>query len=103
MVKLFIYDLLQDSHLQTELFGRDLNPSYGLVDNYILLRDCSVDGVASPRLYPHSASCVVGQIIEITEEELMILDNHMTDAYVRNTIHVKNQGVMDTYFMNLSK
>jgi gamma-glutamylcyclotransferase (GGCT)/AIG2-like uncharacterized protein YtfP len=98
--KLFIYGTLQDPNVQIEVIGRVCQGQYALVDNYILMRDWAVEGTAYPRLYPHSAGCVIGQIIEVTEDELKILDEYETDAYKRTNIHIKGVGLVDTYYFN---
>jgi len=98
--KLFIYGTLQDPNIQLELLGRICTGTYGLVDNHILVRDWEVEGKAYPRLFPHSIGCVIGQIIEVTDEELEILDEYETDAYKRRDIHVKDRGLVQTYFPN---
>ena len=103
MEKLFIYGTLQDPIVQNEVLGRTLQGRYALADNYVLMRDWNVEGTAYPRLWPHSAGCVIGQIIEITEEELKILDEYETDAYTREEIHVKNEGSIQTYYYNRNK
>ena len=98
--KLFIYGTLQDPNIQLELLGRICPGTYGLIDNHILIRDWVVKGKAYPRLFPHSIGCVIGQIIEVTDEELEILDQYETDAYERGDIHVKDKGSVQTYFYN---
>lgn len=103
MEKLFIYGTLQDPKVQLDLLGRICEGKFGLVDNYILMRDWPVEGTAYPRLYPHSAGCVIGQIIEVTEDELSILDEYETEAYERTDIHVKNIGPVQTYYYNRKK
>ena len=100
MEKLFIYGTLQDPIVQNEVLGRTLQGRYALVDNYVLMRDWNVEGISYPRLWPHSAGCVIGQIIEITEGELKTLDEYETDAYTREEIFVKNEGNIQTYFAN---
>lgn len=100
MEKLFIYGTLQDPKVQLYLLGRICEGKFALVDNYILMRDWPVEGTAYPRLYPHSAACVVGQIIEVTEQELNLLDEYETTAYKRDFIHVKDVGKVQTYFAN---
>ena len=103
MEKLFIYGTLQDPKVQMEVLGRVCNGQYALVDNYVLMRDWPVDGTAYPRLWPHSAGCVFGQIIEVTQDELRILDDYETDAYERLDVHVKNIGLVQTYYYNRKK
>jgi gamma-glutamylcyclotransferase (GGCT)/AIG2-like uncharacterized protein YtfP len=103
MEKLFIYGTLQDPIVQNEVLGRTLQGRYALVDNYVLMRDWNVEGTSYPRLWPHSAGCVIGQIIEITEGELKTLDEYETDAYTREEIFVKNEGPIQTYHYNRNK
>ena len=98
MERLFIYGTLQDPKVQMEVLGRICEGKYSLLDNYILLRDWPVEGTAYPRLYPHSAGCVIGQIIEVTKEELQILDEYETNAYMRTEVHVKGEGPIQTYY-----
>jgi len=98
--KLFIYGTLLDPNVQLDLLGRICQGKWGLIDNYILLRDWNVEGTAYPRLFPHSAGCVVGQVIEVSDEELLILDEYETDAYVREKILVKDLGYAQSYFYN---
>lgn len=103
MEKLFIYGTLLDPKVQQEVLGRVCQGKWGLVDNYILLRDWNVDGTAYPRLYPHSAGCVVGQVIEVTSEELLVIDEYETDAYIRQEITVKDLGLAQIYYYNRNK
>lgn len=102
MEKLFIYGYLLDENIQKNVIGRVCKGEFGLVDNHILLRDWAVDGVACPRIFPHSVGCVTGQIIEVTQEELKKIDAFETNAYKRDLIHVKNKGQFQTYFPNLN-
>ena len=102
MEKLFIYGYLLDENIQKNVIGRVCKGEFGLVDNHIVLRDWEVDGVACPRIFPHSVGCVTGQIIEVTEEELKKLDDFETKAYKRSLAHVKNKGFFETYFPNLN-
>ena len=101
MNKLFIYGTLLDKSIQLEVLGRSLDGKFVLIDKQILLRDWAVDGKAYPRIYPHSVGCVCGQIIEVTDEELEKLDQFETDKYKRQPIHVKDNGLVETYFPNL--
>lgn len=103
MERLFIYGTLQDSEVQLEVLGRTCEGKYALLDNYILMRDWNVEGTAYPRLWPHSAGCVIGQIIEVTQDELKILDEYETDAYTRETVYLKNDGLIQTYYYNRNK
>jgi len=98
MNQLFIYGTLLDKNVQQEVLGKSQDGKWGLVDNYILRRDWAVEGKAYPRLFPHSDGCVTGQIIEVTDEELILLDEYETDAYYRDKVHVKDFGKVDTYF-----
>lgn len=100
MEKLFIYGHLLDENIQKNVIGRICNGEFGLVDNYILIRDWAVDGVACPRLFPYSAGCVIGKIIEVTQDELSLIDEFETKAYVRQDIFVKNKGKFQAYFPN---
>jgi len=98
--RLFIYGTLQDPKVQMEVLGRVCQGQYALVDNHILLRDWNVGGTAYPRIYPHSVGCVIGQVIELSEKELEILDEYETSAYIRRDVHVKNIGLCYCYFSN---
>lgn len=100
MEKLFIYGTLLDPNIQMNLLGRICPGKWALVDNFVLRRDWNVEGTAYPRLYPYSAGCVVGQVIEVDENELRIIDEYETDAYVREQIFVKDYGHAQTYFYN---
>ena len=102
MNKLFIYGYLLDENIQKNVIGRVCKGEFGLVDNHILLRDWEVDGVACPRIFPHSVGCVVGQIIEVSDEELKKIDDFETQAYKRVKIHVKNKGIFETYYPDLN-
>ena len=102
MNRLFIYGTLQNPRIQQEVIGRVCNGTWGLVDNHILIRDWEVGGKAYPRIFPHSVGCVIGQVIEVTDEELVLLDDYETSAYYRDTIHVKDIGQVETYFAKRS-
>lgn len=98
MNKLFIYGTLLDKTVQLEVLGRALDGRFGLIDNHILLRDWEVDGKAYPRIYPHSVGCVCGLVIEVTDEELEKIDQWESSKYIRKPIHVKENGIVETYF-----
>jgi gamma-glutamylcyclotransferase (GGCT)/AIG2-like uncharacterized protein YtfP len=100
---LFIYGSLQDPTVQSELLGRRLEGKFALLDNHVLMRDWPVEGKAYPRLWPHSAGCVIGQVVELTIEELEILDRYETDAYERTDVYIKDIGPVQTYYYNRKK
>jgi len=101
MHKIFIYGTLLDKKIQNEVIGRTQDGKFTLVDNYILMRDWEVEGTAYPRLYPHSAGCVIGEIIEVTDEELKSIDEWETNRYIRQDIHLKGGEFAQAYFANI--
>jgi len=100
MEKIFIYGTILDEEIKKQVLGRVIKGKWALVDNFILIRDWEVGGKAYPRLYPHSAGCVIGEIIEVTDDEIKLLDEYETNAYKRDFVHVKNEGNIQTYFAN---
>jgi gamma-glutamylcyclotransferase (GGCT)/AIG2-like uncharacterized protein YtfP len=91
MEKLFTYGSLQIPEVQLRVFGR---LAKGVPDSLEGFRKFDVDfGTAVyPMIEPDSASRVEGQIIEVTKEELALIDRYETDAYRRIQVTL-NSGV----------
>jgi gamma-glutamylcyclotransferase (GGCT)/AIG2-like uncharacterized protein YtfP len=101
MNKLFIYGTLLDEEVQKEVLNRHLGGDFGLLDNYIVMRDWEVERIAYPRLYPHSGGCVIGKVVKVTDEELLILDEWETNRYIRQKIYLKSGLEVDSYLANI--
>ena len=80
MTKLFIYGTLQQPEVQLELLGRVIDGEVDSIENYIVVRDYvdPEDGVAYPRIKQYENGCTFGKILDVSDNELVILDKYET-------------------------
>jgi len=82
MKTLFFYGTLQMPSVQIELLGREFT-SLGVktIDGYVAVRDYFVDDDFYPRLVQMNNGVVYGNIYQMTDEEIAILNEYESDAY----------------------
>lgn len=80
-MRLFVYGTLQDESTQVDLLGRAVGGVTDRISGWKVLCDYEIEGGFYPRLVPEKMGVVYGRIINVTAEELAILDEYETDAY----------------------
>lgn len=80
MVKLFVYGTLNDPDVQTKLIGRTI---VGVPDHLSGFRRDTTLFPPYPVAMPDSQHAIDGYIIEVTEQELAILDDYEGIEYIR--------------------
>ena len=87
--RLFTYGSLQIPEVQLKVFGRLAKGRPDILEGF---RKFDVDfGTAVyPMIEPDPASHVEGQIIDVTADELALIDRYETDAYQRIRVTLKS-------------
>ena len=85
-MSLFVYGTLQDESTQVDLLGRAVGGVTDRISGWKVLCDYEIEGELYPRLVPEKMGVVYGRIIDVTSEELAILDEYETDAYKKEEI-----------------
>jgi gamma-glutamylcyclotransferase (GGCT)/AIG2-like uncharacterized protein YtfP len=100
MTKLFVYGTLQQPEVQLELLGRFIDGEVDSIENYIVVRDYvdPEDGIAYPRIKQYENGCTFGKILDVSDDELEILDKYETDMYQKKVIITKSQKKVLIYF-----
>ena len=82
MQKLFIYGTLRDPLVQQAVLGRTTPGTPAVIGSYGRFEIVLETGIY-PIIRPQAGAEVHGLLIEVTAEELSILDVYETDAYQR--------------------
>jgi len=87
--KLFIYGTLADSKIQQKVLGRMIQ---GVTNSLVGYKKSKVviEGEFYPAIILDKTSEVDGLVIEVTTNELRLLDAYETGAYKRTKINLKN-------------
>jgi gamma-glutamylcyclotransferase (GGCT)/AIG2-like uncharacterized protein YtfP len=92
MEKLFVYGTLKQAKVQKEILGRTIQGIQVSLANYTKTT-IEIEGETYPFLKKQKDSYISGLILEISKEELLLLDEFETDAYIRKKKKLTN----DTY------
>lgn len=97
---LFSYGTFQKEEFQLKLFGRHLNGSHDILEDYRLLRieiyDAAFLGKGDDRSYSTlvpTGTCgdfVEGTVFEISEDELLLADAHEPNDFMRMKIVLRS-------------
>lgn len=82
MEKLFTYGTLQLPEIQQRVFGRVVSLTPDILDGYFKTDITMEDGTFFI-IVERAGSQIEGQVIEVTPEELVLIDRYETDAYRR--------------------
>ncbi len=82
MEKLFTYGTLQIPDIQQRVFGRVVSGTADTLDGWFKT-DITLHDGTFPIIVAQSGSQVEGQVIEVTPEELVLIDRYETSAYRR--------------------
>lgn len=89
MEKLFTYGTLQIPEIQQRVFGRVVNSTPDTLEGYYKTQITLHDGIF-PIIVERTESSVNGQVIEVTPEELVLIDRYETSAYQRIRVILKS-------------
>lgn len=87
--KLFIYGTLQDSDIQKKIFGRIIKGIENSLVDY-KRSEIIIEGDSYPVIVPSVIGEVEGKVIELTSEELELVDKYETNAYKREQVILKS-------------
>jgi len=96
-IKFFSYGTIQKPEIQIEVFGEVLKSTIDTISGYKVLNDFEIDGINYPRLAYEKNGIVFGQIFELTDEQLKLLDEYEGDDYYRTTIQTDNNITVEIY------
>ena len=82
MEKLFVYGTLQDPNVQQKVIGRVTELTDAILENY-MKREVIINGTTYPIAMPSDGETVSGKILEVTPEELILIDEYETVSYKR--------------------
>jgi gamma-glutamylcyclotransferase (GGCT)/AIG2-like uncharacterized protein YtfP len=82
MEKLFIYGTLQNKNVQLTILGHTPPVRNDTLVGYAT-RQIKINDKAYPIAVPDSNSKILGKIIEISDRELLLIDDYETKAYQR--------------------
>jgi gamma-glutamylcyclotransferase (GGCT)/AIG2-like uncharacterized protein YtfP len=97
-MSLFVYGTLQNESTQIDLLGRAVGGVTDRISGWKVLCDYEIEGELYPRLVPEKRGVVYGRIIDVTAEELAILDEYETNAYKKELIKTDG-GVWCTVYL----
>ena len=100
-MKLFIYGELQKSEIQKKYFGEELKGTIDSITNWVILNDFE-NGVNYLQLASHPEGIVFGKILDLTNEQIDILDKYEKD-YFRCTIKTDSGVIVETYIKDNDK
>lgn len=78
----FVYGTLRQTETQLSVLNRKLDMSHDQLSNYKKSK-VVINGRTYPIIVPSQESDIAGSIIEVTDEELVKLDEYETSAYQR--------------------
>jgi gamma-glutamylcyclotransferase (GGCT)/AIG2-like uncharacterized protein YtfP len=99
MEKLFVYGTLRDKSIRKKITGKAI-PSLGVfkLDGY-KLSGIVIGGTEYPIIFndPNSNELIEGELIEVSESELSLLDEYEGSEYSRTRIELQNGHVVWAY------
>lgn len=104
MKALFFYGTLQIPSVQIELLGREFN-SLGIktIDGYVAVRDYFVEDGFYPRLIPMDRGVVYGNVYQMSDDEIAVLNEYETDAYELRKMTTTDRMSVYVYMESLNK
>jgi gamma-glutamylcyclotransferase (GGCT)/AIG2-like uncharacterized protein YtfP len=88
MEKLFTYGTLQIPEVQQRVFGRVVSGTPDTLEGYFKT-DITLHDGTFPIIVERAESSVDGQVIEVTPDELVLIDRYETSAYRRIQVTLK--------------
>lgn len=89
MDKLFVYGTLKESKLQIEIIGRECESSSAVIEGYVG-EQISIEGKGYTIAIPKIGGIIEGKVLDVTEDELSILDKYETEVYDRIKTRLSN-------------
>jgi gamma-glutamylcyclotransferase (GGCT)/AIG2-like uncharacterized protein YtfP len=96
MEKLFVYGTLQDPAVQTRVFGRVVSGTPDSITGYYKSQITTHEGTY-PIIKRDSTSSVDGQVIEVTAEELILIDGYEAEEYRRIRVTLNSGTITWVY------
>lgn len=90
MEKLFIYGTLQYPKVQMVVFERFAQGTWDTLEGFTKRWTTFDLNTVYPIIVAHSGDSVVGQVIEVTTDELALIDHYETSAYRRIKVTLKS-------------
>jgi gamma-glutamylcyclotransferase (GGCT)/AIG2-like uncharacterized protein YtfP len=87
--KLFVYGTLRDPAVQQAVFGRVVEAVADTLAGYEK-GEITLDGTVYGIIRPDAQSQVEGQVIEVTPQELAVIDRYEGDDYQRFQVTLKS-------------
>lgn len=85
---LFVYGTLRNKKIQEEVFGRSTEGETDALEGYVGLQ-IKLGGRIYPVIVPGDG-IIEGRVLEVTSQELEMIDLYETDAYKRTTVVLKS-------------
>jgi len=82
MEKLFVYGTLKDAKVQLSVLGRVVSMHDDVLIGYSK-GQIKINGKNYPIAVPDSSSEIAGKVLEVSNKELLLLDDYETKAYER--------------------
>jgi len=101
MARLFTYGELQRSDVQIKILGKEIPGTFDSISNWMVLNDFD-KGKYYLQLASQPSGIVFGKILELTDEDIKILDNYEKN-YFRYTLKTDNDVTVETYVKNNDK
>jgi gamma-glutamylcyclotransferase (GGCT)/AIG2-like uncharacterized protein YtfP len=101
IMKLFIYGDLQKPETLEKLFNREIVGTFDSISNWIVLSDFN-KGKNYLQLASQPHGVVFGRILELTDEEIKILDNYEKD-YFRLELKTDGGEAVELYVKDETK
>lgn len=101
MIKLFTYGELQRTDVQIKIFGKEIPGTVDSISNWIILNEFQ-EGTNYLQLASQPSGIVFGKIIDLTEDQIQILDKY-EKAYFRCTLKTDSGILVETYIKNNDK
>jgi len=98
MIHLFAYGTLMKPAVQKEVLGREIITEPDILEGYAKTI-IDINGIIYPILIETDGSKVKGRCLDITEEDLPLLDDYETEAYKRIKVKLKSGKKAYTYVM----
>ncbi len=86
---LFVYGTLKDPKNQMKVIGRKVPGTHAILRGYMVIDSNTFHG-KYPVVIEDSESYVTGLVIEVTPEELDLIDTYETDAYRREKLPLQS-------------
>ena len=96
MERLFVYGTLRDPKILKSVIGRGAENSPDILDGFRKVT-ITIFSEKYPVIIPSEESSVDGDVIDVSEDEFLMIDQHETKSYTKKKVKLKSGTIAWVY------